>query len=55
MWSDASTTAMLTTLFTSVGSQLGIVITAVLAVAIGLIILGFAYRKTKKHVTGGKF
>lgn len=55
MWTVASTTAVITTMFSDTGTILAQVIVAVLTVAVALIGLGFAYRKVKKYVTGGKF
>jgi len=55
MWTIASTTAVITSMFGDVGTVLAQVIGAVLAVAVALVGLGFAYRKVKKYITGGKF
>jgi len=55
MWTVASTTAVITDMYSDVGTVLVLVITAVLATAIAMIGLGFGYRKLKKYVTGGKF
>lgn len=55
MWSSASTTALWTTLSGEVGLQVGVILAGVLVLAVGLLIIGMAMRKTKKHVTGGKF
>jgi len=55
MWTIASTTDQITTMFTDVGTVLGLVLTAILATAIALLGLGFGYRHLKKYVTGRKF
>lgn len=55
MWTIASTTDVITDMFSDVGTVLALVVGAVLATAIALIGLGFGYRKLKKYVTGGKF
>jgi hypothetical protein len=55
MWTIASTSAMLTSMFADIGTVLGIVITAVLSTAIALVGLGFGWRHLKKYVTGKKF
>jgi len=55
MWSIASTTDAITDMFSDVGTVMALVIGAVLTVAVALIGLGFAYRKVKKYITGGKF
>lgn len=55
MWSDASTTAVFGTFSTSIGLMLALVVPSVLLAVAGLIGIGFALRKTKKHVTGKKF
>lgn len=55
MWSSASTTALWTVLSVEVGTQTAIIIGGILLLAVGLLIIGMAYRTTKKHVTGKKF
>lgn len=55
MWTDASTTAAWTTLATSTGVILALVITATMIATAGLMGLGFGIRKVKKYVTGKKF
>jgi len=55
MWTDASTTALWTTLSTSAGLILYTVISAVVVFLAGMLGLGFAVRKIKKYVTGRRF
>jgi len=55
MWTIASTTEQISTMFTDIGTVMGVVIGAVLAVAVALLGLGFGYRKVKRYVTGNKF
>ncbi|MBC7836914.1 hypothetical protein H7X87_04030 [Acetobacteraceae bacterium] len=55
MWGIASTTALLTSTFTDLGSIMTFVLGSVVAVALGLVALGFGWRYLKKYVTGKKF
>ena len=55
MWSTASTTAVLTTTFSDVGTVIAFVIPAIIVVAVALLGLGYGYRLLKRHITGGKF
>lgn len=55
MWTVASTTALLTTTFTDVGTVIAFVIPAIIVVAVALLGLGYGYRLLKRHVTGRKF
>jgi len=55
MWDTASTTAVLTTAYTAIGTVILLTVTAVLAAWAGLIGLGFGKRKATKYVTGKKF
>lgn len=55
MWSTASTTAIYTTWAADIGFLLATIIAGILAAVAGLLIIGMAVRKTKKHVTGKKF
>jgi len=54
MWSNASTTAIITDTFTSVGLVLAQVIGAVVVVVIGLMGVGYAIRLVRRHITGRK-
>lgn len=55
MWDSASTTAVLTTSFASIGVAIALTVTAVLAAWAGLVGLGFGKKKATKYVTGKKF
>jgi len=53
MWTVASTTSQLGTLFTDTGTILLYVIGTILTAAIALVGLAFGWKKLKKYVTGG--
>lgn len=55
MWGIASTTALLTSTYADLGTIMTFVLGAVVAVALGLVALGFGWRYLKKYVTGKKF
>jgi len=55
MFDAASTTAALTTTFSSIGTVFAMAIGAILAAWAGLVGLGFGLRKAKKYVTGKHF
>jgi len=55
MWTAASTTQLWTTFAADASSILFLVISAVLVFVAAMLGIGFAVRKTKKHVTGKKF
>lgn len=55
MWSAASTTALWVQWSNDIGTMLYVIIGAILTVVAGLILIGFAVRKTQKKVTGKKF
>jgi len=55
MWVAASTTAAMATAFTDTGTILVATIATILAGAVALLGLGFAFRHLKKYVTGRKF
>jgi len=55
MWTIASTTDSLTSMFSQIGTVMALVIAAIVATAVALLGLGFGYRHLKKYVTGKKF
>jgi len=55
MYSIASSTADIATMFSNTGIILAATIAVVLVGAIALLGLGFAWRHLKKYVTGKKF
>jgi len=55
MWTAASTTGVLATMFTDTGTILVAVIGTVLAGAVALMGLGFGFRHLKKYIGGKKF
>lgn len=55
MWSDASTTQLFTAFITSIGVIMLLVIGSILTLGAGLLGLGYAWTRVKKHVTGKKF
>jgi len=55
MWSVASTTDALTTLFSNTGTVLTATIGVVLVGLIALLGLGFGVRHLRKYITGRKF
>jgi hypothetical protein len=55
MYSVASSTADLATLFTNTGIVVAVTITATLAGAVALVGLGFGWRHLTKRITGKKF
>lgn len=55
MWTDASTTALWTSFAGSVSGLLYTVLGAIVTFLAAMLVLGWAVRKTKKHVTGKKF
>lgn len=55
MWSVASTTSALATLFTDTGTTLTASIATVLVGLVALLGLGFGVRHLRKYITGRKF
>jgi len=55
MYSVASSTADLSTLFTNTGTIVTVVIAAVLIGLVALLGLGFGVRHLRKYITGRKF
>jgi len=55
MWTLASTTDALTSMFTQVGTVMALVIAAIITTTVALLGLGFGVRHLKKYVTGKKF
>lgn len=55
MYGVASSTADIATLLTNTGTVVAAVVTTVLAGAIALVGLGFAWRHIVKRITGKKF
>jgi len=55
MYSIASSTADIATMFTNTGLIIGAVIATVLVGYVALLGLGFALRHGKKYITGRKF
>jgi len=55
MWDIASTTDLLTTAMTNVGTIFTLLLGSLVALTIALMGLGYGIRKLKKHATGGKF
>jgi len=55
MWEIASTTDLLTTAFTDMGTVFALVIGAIVSLVIALLGLGYGIRALKKHATGRKF
>jgi len=55
MWSVASTTAALSSMFTDTGTVLAAVIGVILAGLIALLGLGFGVRHVRRYITGRKF
>lgn len=55
MWSVASTTAALATMFTDTGTVLTAVVGTVLVGLVALLGLGFGVRHLRKYITGRKF
>jgi len=55
MFDVASASSLFTGAISDVGTLVSLVVAAVLGIAVGLIGLGYGYRKIKAHVTGRKF
>jgi len=55
MWTVASTTGAISTMFTDTGTILAAVIGVVLVGLVALLGLGFGVRHLKKYITGRKF
>lgn len=55
MWNVASTTGVISSMFTDTGTILTAVIATLVAAIVALLGLGFAVRHLKKYVTGRKF
>lgn len=55
MWVAASTTAVISSMFSDTGTILTATIATVVLAAVALLGLGFAWRHLKKYVTGRKF
>jgi len=55
MWSVASSTDALATLFANSGTIIGVVIATVLVGLVALLGLGFGVRHLRKYITGRKF
>jgi len=55
MWTIASTTGAISTMFTDTGTVLAVVIGTVLVGLVALLGLGFGVRHLKKYITGRKF
>lgn len=55
MWSVASSTDALSTLFTNTGTIVAVVIATVLVGLVALLGLGFGVRHLRKYITGRKF
>jgi len=55
MWDIASTTSLLTTAMSNVGTIFTLLLGSLVALTIALMGLGYGIRKLKKHATGGKF
>jgi len=55
MWTAASTTGALATMFTDTGTILAAIVGTILAGTVALLGLGFGVRHVKKYITGRKF
>jgi len=55
MWSIASTTGVLTSAFSDMGTVFALVLGAIVTLVIALMGLGYGIRALKKHATGKKF
>jgi len=55
MWPAASTTAVITSMFTDTGTILTATVATVVAALVALLGLGFAVRHVRKYITGRKF
>jgi len=55
MWDIASTTELLTSAMTDVGTIFVLLLGSIVGLTIALMGLGYGIRKLKKHATGGKF
>jgi len=55
MWVAASTTAVISSMFTDTGTILTATIATVVVGIVALLGLGFAVRHLKKYITGRKF
>jgi len=55
MWTIASTTASISTMFSDTGTVLAAVIGTVLVGLVALLGLGFGVRHLRKYITGRKF
>jgi len=55
MWTAASTTATIASMFTDTGTILVATIATVVAALVALLGLGFAIRHLRKYITGRKF
>jgi len=55
IWDAASTSAQLTTAFSSTGVILLLVISTVLVAVVALLGLGFGVRHLRRYITGRKF
>jgi len=55
MWTIASTTSAISTMFSDTGTVLATVIGTVLVGLVALLGLGFGVRHLKKYITGRKF
>jgi len=55
MWTAASTTAVISAMFTDTGTILTAVIATLVVAIVALLGLGFAIRHLRKYITGRKF
>lgn len=55
MFDVASASSLFTAALGDIGTLVALVVAGVLGIAVGLIGLGYGYRKIKGHVTGRKF
>jgi len=55
MWDIASTTELITSAFSDVGTVFALVIGAIVSLVVALLGLGYGIRALKKHATGKKF
>jgi len=54
MWTVASTTAVITQLFSDTGTILTAVLATLMGAVVALLGIGFAYRHIKRYITGKK-
>jgi len=55
MWTDATTTALFVEMMADVSVMLYVSLSAILVIAVGLVMVPFALRELYRHITGKPF